>query len=96
MQNFDKDCFRCLIAYLQSSLYQGLLFFGLVEVLRMHLSLISIREEVKSEIRSGLVEFPLWIMILFMSLYSITSFEFVESSTSYQLGCRSHSPSPAL
>ena len=52
MQNFDKDCFRCLIAYLQSSLYQGLLFFGLVDGLGMHLSLISIREEAKAEIRS--------------------------------------------
>ena len=37
---------------LQSSLYNGLLFFGLVEVFGMHFSLISISEDEKSAIRS--------------------------------------------
>ena len=52
LQNLDKVSFLCLIASLQSSLYHGLLFFGLVEVFGMHFSLISISEEVKSAIRS--------------------------------------------
>ena len=52
LQNLDKVSFLCLIASLQSSLYHGLLFFGLVEVFGMYLSLISISEEVKSAIRS--------------------------------------------
>ena len=50
LQNLDKVSFLCLIASLQSSLYHGLLFFGLVEVFGMHFSLISISEEVKSAI----------------------------------------------
>ena len=30
--NLDRDCLRCLIASLQSSLYHGLLLVGFVEV----------------------------------------------------------------
>ena len=44
--------FLGLIASLQSSLYQGLLFLGLVEVFGMHFSLILISDEVKSAIQS--------------------------------------------
>ena len=46
----DSAYFLCLIASLQSSLCQGLLSFGFVEVLGIHFSLMSIREEVKSAI----------------------------------------------
>ena len=52
LQNLDNACFRCLIASLQSSLYHGLLFFGFIEVLGIHLSDMSMRDEVKSETRS--------------------------------------------
>ena len=46
LQNLNNDCFLSLIASLQSSLYRGLLFLGLVEVLGIHLPQILIREEV--------------------------------------------------
>ena len=57
--------FLCLIASLQSSLYQGLLFLGLVEVFGMHFSLISISEEVKSAIQS--VESERDVVVFFFS-----------------------------
>ena len=52
LQILDNACFRCLIASLQSSLYHGLFFFGFNEVLGIHLSDMSMRDEVKSETRS--------------------------------------------
>ena len=50
--NLDKVCLRCLIAFLQSSLYHGLLLVGFVEVWGIHSLDISIREEIKSAIGS--------------------------------------------
>ena len=52
LQNFARACFLCLIAFLQSSLYHGLFFFGFVEVFGIHLFDISVREDVKSATRS--------------------------------------------
>ena len=46
LQDLDNACFLSLMASLQSSLYHGLLFVGLVEVVGIHLPQISIREEV--------------------------------------------------
>ena len=56
LQNFARACFLCLITFLQSSLYHGLLFFGFVEVFGMHLFDISVREDVKSATRSGVTK----------------------------------------
>ena len=50
--NLDRACLRCLIASLQSSLYQELLLVGFVEICGIHSLDISIREEVKSAIGS--------------------------------------------
>ena len=50
--NLDNACFRCLLAPLQSSLYQGLLFFGFVEVFGIHLLDMSMSDEVKFAMRS--------------------------------------------
>ena len=52
LQNFDNACFLCLITSLQSSLNHGLLFFGFVEVFRIHRFEISIRVDGKLAIGS--------------------------------------------